>query len=161
MSTVSESESMYAIGSEIYYGSGQVATRRGNGGGRRAAPAPDDFDFEACDVVSETALRIALLTRSKPALDYIADVVEDLEENAEVCAHVIHALSRTPDLITCLTEIKRRCLITNVYTHSFFMRTVFLNDSVRVKVKAVTEKGAKQAAHIAFVKCLCEKVLAM
>lgn len=151
---------MYAIGSESIPGSAQTPTRRGSGGGRRAALASENFDFEACDVVSETALRMALLTRNQSALDYIADVVEDLEENAEVCAHVINALSRTPDLIPCLTEMKRRCLITNQYTHSFFMKAVFLNGSVRVKVQAATEKGAKQAAHIALVKRFCEKVLA-
>lgn len=161
MSIVGESESMYVIGSESHDAIGREASRRGNRGGRRAAHERDDFDFEACDVVSETALRIALLTRSKPALDYIADVVEDLDENAEVCAHLIHALSRAPGMITCLTEIKRRCLIKNVFTHSFFLKATFLKGTVRVRVQAMTEKGAKQAAHIAIVKQFCARVLAV
>lgn len=130
-------------------------TRRGK---PRAGPA--DFDFEACETIGAAPLRAALMTRSQPALNYMADVVDDLDENAEVCAHVTNSLSRSPDQIPCLFEMKRRCLITNLYTHSFYLKATFLPSSVRVRVKGATEQAAKQAAHVALVKCLCEKVLA-
>jgi hypothetical protein len=160
VSNLLESRSVYEIGLDGSPEGSASNTRRGSRSGRIAPTNAEVFDFESCEIVSETALRHALMTRSSVALDYIADVVPDLATHAEVCSHVINTLPRAPNAITFLTEIKRRCLIKNVYTHSIFMQAAFLHGSVRVRVKDSTEKGAKQAAHIAFVKQLCERVLA-
>jgi len=150
---------MYEIGLDGCQDPSESMTRRGNRNTHKAADAAA-FDFDACELVSELALRNALLTRSSEALDYISDVISDLEINAEVCSHLVHMLSRTPDTITFLTEVKRRCLIKNVFTHSVYMQASFLDGSVRVRVSDVSEKAAKQAAHIEFVKRFCERVLA-
>lgn len=158
--------SMYTVGPESMTGISNSPNRPGRRGARgsragRVALATEQFDFEACNEVSESALRLALLTRSMPALDYIADVIDDLDVNAEVCAHLVNALPRTPDHFPCLTEMKRRCLVSNIYTHAFYLHASFLKGSVRVRARGTSEKAAKQAAHIALIKGVCEKVLAM
>lgn len=127
MSSIEASEnSMFSIGPEYPARGPGSDSRRGDRARRNPDLPAESFDFDKCEVVSETALRLALISRSEAALVYIADVLGDLADNAEVCAHLIHALARDPAVITSLVEFKRRCLLTNRYTHSYFLKAEFL-----------------------------------
>ena len=151
--------SMYAIGHDHQPRGQGPGLRRGARSKRKLDHSPENFDFDKCDVLSNTALRLAIISRSEPALEYISDVFDDLVDNAEVCAHLIDGLARTPELIASLVELKRRCLLTTQYTHTYFLQAEFLSGSIRVRANGGSEKEAKQQAQIALIKALCQKVL--
>lgn len=152
--------SMYAIGNELaaHLAGGRARGNRGRRG-RSLAMENHEFDFASCSSLTTTAINAALLSRSAPALDYLALVIDELEQDSHLCAHLLNTLANSPDVFTCLTEVKRRCLLTKEFTHTIICRAIFLPDIVKVRVSGNSEIGTKQAAHTALIGGLCRELL--
>ncbi|WP_409286856.1 hypothetical protein [Pseudomonas guariconensis] len=150
--------SMYELGPAATiggYGSSQRRGRRGNRGKQKR----EEFDFDACGELIPSAVSAALYMRTAPALQYLADVLDDLLEDVEICSHVVSHLSHMSELVTYLQEIRRRCLLSGEYTHTLLLKATFLPQPIKVRARANTELAAKQAVHVALVTKLCRDVL--
>ncbi len=152
--------SMYTIGDELADTRSRGSARGQRGRRGRSLPSePDDFDFAGCQEITPTSVSAALLSRSEAARDYLALVIDDLEQDHHLCAHVLNTLANASDVFPYLTEVKRRCLLTKEFTHILICRAVYLPKHVKVCARGSSEVGTKQAAHMAMIGRLCRELL--
>lgn len=159
-SASAKDNSMYTIGDELTdsRGHGRARGQRGRRG-RGLVSEPYDFDFAGCQDITPASVSAALMSRTEAALDYLALVIDDLEQDHHLCAHVLNTLANSPDVFPYLTEVKRRCLLTKEFTHILICRAVFLPERVKVCARGNSEVGTKQAAHMAIIGRLCRYLL--
>lgn len=153
--------SMFTIGDELegHLSRGRTRGQRGKRG--RGQPLESEsVDFIGnCTTASIKAVKAALMTRTAAALDYLAQVIDEIEQDPHLCVNVLYSMANSPELFPYITVVKRQCLLTKEFTHIIVCRTTFLPDRVRACVRGSSEIEVKQAANVALIGSLCRKLL--